>query len=225
MDKIEAVISRIQAKWGQQAVRSARYLSLPPRVYPTGFHALDALIGGGFARAQVTELRGRPTSGMTTLAYHSLARSQQQGANIVVVDSLSSLNMTAAAACGVNVENLVLVEIEDLPLLLNLLRELLHSGVVSYLLVNLPGLRRTSLPIRPLMRALHHSDCALVLLLPPWVQSDAGSLRLQIERRNWLRHRGDIVGCLSAVRVEKQPSGKAGVETLLLLPFEQETWA
>jgi hypothetical protein len=185
--------------------------------------SLDKLIDG-FPRAQVTELVGRPTSGMTTLAYYSLARSQRQGANVVIIDSLSQLDMNAAAALGANLKNLVLVEIEQLPLLLNLVRELLHNGVVNYLLVNLLGLRQTNLNLRPLMNNLYASDCALVLLLPQRVQSDIASLRLQVQRQNWLPQNDDIIGCFSSVKVEKQRFGKTGAETLLLLPFEGETW-
>jgi RecA/RadA recombinase len=114
MSRIDEVISRIQEKWGHQAVQSARQLSRQDKFYSSGFLSLDNLIGG-FPRSQVTELVGRPTSGMTTLAYYSLARSQRQGANVVIIDSLSHLDMNTAAASGANLENLVLVEIEETP--------------------------------------------------------------------------------------------------------------
>jgi hypothetical protein len=224
MKQIDEVINRIQEKWGHQALQSARHLSVQDKVYPSGFLSLDGLIGG-IPCAQITELVGRPTSGMTTLVYHSLAQSQKQGANVVIIDSLSHLDMNAAAASGVNLEKLILVEIEEIPLLFNLLRELLHSGIVNYLLVNLLGLRQGHLSLRPLMNELHHSDCALVLLLPQSVQSESASLRLRIQRQKWLQQNGDIVGCLSSVKVEKQRTGNVGAETLLLLPFEQEIWA
>lgn len=224
MKQIDDVILRIQEKWGRQVLQSARHLTVQDRVYPSGFLSLDGLIGG-IPRAQVTELVGRPTSGMTTLVYHSLAQSQKHGANVVIIDSLSHLDMNTAAASGVNLENLILVEIEEIPLLLNLLRELLHSGVVNYLLVNLLGLRQGNLSLRPLINELHHSDCALVLLLSPKMQSDSASLRLRIQRQKWLQQNGDIIGCLSSVTVEKGHFGKTGTETLLLLPFEQEAWA
>ena len=78
--------------------------------------------------------------------------------------------------------------------------------------------------LRPLLNVLHQSDCAVVLLLPPSVRSDSASLRLRIQRQKWLQQNGDVVGCLSSVRVEKQRSGNTGTETLLLLPFEREAW-
>ena len=77
MKQIDEVILRIQEKWGHQALQSARHLTVQDRVYPSGFLSLDSLIGG-IPRAQVTELVGRPTSGMTTLVYHSLAQSQNR---------------------------------------------------------------------------------------------------------------------------------------------------
>jgi hypothetical protein len=222
MKNIDEIIGKLQEKWGYQAVQSARHLSLAEtKTYSSGFLALDALIGG-IPRSSVTELVGRPSSGMTTLVYHSLALAQKQSANIVVIDSLSNLDMNAATAFGLNLEKLVLVEVEELRLLLNLLPELLKSGVVHYLLLNLVGLRQSTLALRPLMTVLSQSDCALCLLLPKSARTDIAALRLSIQRKRWLKQGKDIIGCLSSVRVEKQRSGKAGRECLLLLPFEDE---
>jgi hypothetical protein len=221
MKQVDELMARIQEKWGYQAVQTARHMSLAENAnYPSGFLALDALIGG-IPCSSVTELVGRPSSGMTTLAYHSLAIAQKQGANIVVIDSLSNLDMNAATAFGLSLEKLVLVEVEELRLLLNLLPELLYSGVVHYLLLNLVGLRQSTLPLRPLMTVLSQSDCAVCMLLPRTTQTDIAALRLSIQRKRWLKQGKDIIGCLSSVRVEKQRSGKAGRECLLLLPFEE----
>jgi hypothetical protein len=224
MDKIDAVMARIQEKWGQQALQRAHHLSVQDKVYSSGFISLDWMIGG-IPRAQITEIVGRPTSGMNSLAFHSLARSQKQGANVVIVDSLSRLNLNAAAASGVQLAKLILVEAEDLALILNLVREIIHSGVVQYLLLNLLTLHQSALSLRSLISVLHASDCALVLLLPAKAKTDSASLRLSLQRQEWLRQNGDIVGCLSLVTVEKHRLGKAGMESLLLLPFEQEIWA
>jgi hypothetical protein len=220
MKQVDELMARIQEKWGYQAVQTARHLSLAEnRSYPSGFQALDALIGG-IPRSHLTEITGRPSSGMTTLVYHSLALAQQQGANIVVIDNISNLDIQAATEFGLNLEKLVLVEVEELNLLLNLLPELLNSGVVHYLLVNLMSLRQNLLSLRALSPFLQKSDCAVTLLIPRSTKSDIAALRLHIQRRKWLKQGKDIIGCLSSVQVEKQRFGKAGRECLLLLPFE-----
>jgi hypothetical protein len=222
MKNIDEIIGKIQEKWGHQAVQSARHLSVAEKkFYPSGFYALDALIGG-IPRGHITEIVGRPSSGMTTLAYHSLTHAQKQGANIVVIDSVGNLDIHAATEFGLNLEKLVLVESHELPLLLNLLPEILNSGIVNYLLLNFMGLRQQNLSLRPFMNVLSQSDCAVVPLLPQTTQTDIAALRLHIQRQRWLRLGTDIVGCLSSVQVEKQRFGKVGRECLLLLPFEKE---
>jgi hypothetical protein len=46
MSRIDEVISRIQEKWGHQAVQSAYQLSHKDKVYSSGFLSLDNLING-----------------------------------------------------------------------------------------------------------------------------------------------------------------------------------
>jgi hypothetical protein len=221
MKNIDEIIGKIQEKWGHQALQSARHLSSELRTYPSGFHALDALIGG-IPRGHLSEIVGRPSSGMTTLAYHSLALAQKQGANIVVIDSVGNLDIHAATEFGLSMEKIVLVEAHEPDLLLNLLPELLNSGVVNYLLLNFMGLRQSNLNLRSLRTVLSQSDCALTMLLPKTVHTDIAALRLHVQREKWLRLGKDIVGCMSSVHVEKQRFGKVGAECLLLLPFEKE---
>lgn len=222
MSQIETVLGDIQLKWGQKALQSARNMNLPLKVYSSGFAALDARIGG-IPQAQITEITGLPSSGLSTLAYKSLAAAQKASANIMVIERQARLDMLDAAASGVKVEDLIMVETAEPKALLNLLRELLNCASVDYILVNLMGFRET-LNLQPLLPILRRSDCALVLLVSQPIAANLAALRLRLSCHKWLRRSQDIIGCLSSVRIEKERYGKAGQEILLLLPFAEEVW-
>lgn len=83
----------------------------PPvgRVVATGWPALDGLLGGGFPRGALVELRGVPGSGKTHLALRALARITGEGALGAYVDGRGELYAPAAAALGVALERLLIV--------------------------------------------------------------------------------------------------------------------
>jgi hypothetical protein len=174
---------------------------------------------------QVTEIVGRPTSGMSTLAYYLMVSAQQTNRHVVFVDMGTTFSGQYATTCGVNVDDMVLVETQEQSLVLELLREIVSSRVVGLLIVNLLLIKQRQLDLRRVLNAIHSADCAVVLLLPAFAQSSVATLRLRIQRQHWLRSEGDIVGCLAQVTIEKQRAGKIGQSTLLLIPFNQEVWA
>jgi hypothetical protein len=120
---------------------------------------------------------------------------------------------------------MVLVEAHEQPLVLDLLREIVCSGVVGLLIANLMPIKQRNIDLHRIMNEVHVSDCAVVLLLPAFAQTNVAALRLQIQRQKWLRSEDDIVGCLSCITVEKNRFGKSGQSTLLLIPLSQEAWA
>ena len=222
---IDTVLNRIQQKWGQTAIQSAhRIRSIERKTLTTGFASLDEMIEG-IPSGHISEIIGKPTSGMSTLAYYLMASAQNANQHVVFVDMGTTFSGQYATTCGVNVDDMVLVEAQEQPLVLELLREIVCSGVVGLVIVNLLSIKQRQIDLRRVMNAIHGADCAVVLLLPAFAQSNVATLRLRIQRRNWLRSEGDIIGCLSQVTIEKQRAGKIGQSTLLLIPFNQEAWA
>ena len=67
----------------------------------------------------------------------------------------SSFDGTYAANCGVNIDNMVLVEAHEQSLVLELLREIVSSGVVGLLIVNLLSLKQRQLDLRRIMNEVH----------------------------------------------------------------------
>src|SRR3954468_4872970 len=85
--------------------------SLDPRddsaLAPSGISALDARLGGGFPRGQVSELVGARSSGRTSLLLQMLAAATARGELVAVVDALDMFDVESAAAAGVDLARLL----------------------------------------------------------------------------------------------------------------------
>jgi hypothetical protein len=87
-------------------------LALPSRhdeyaVGATGVTALDALLGGGVPRGQVSEVSGARSSGRASLVVHMLAAATARGELVALVDALDMLDVASAAAAGVDLDRLL----------------------------------------------------------------------------------------------------------------------
>jgi recombination protein RecA len=74
---------------------------------PSGISALDARLGGGFPRGQLSELVGARSSGRTSLLLHMLAAATARGELVAVVDALDMLDVESAATAGVDLARLL----------------------------------------------------------------------------------------------------------------------
>ena len=86
-------------------------------VIPTPSMGLNRALGGGFYTGATHLLWGTPSAGKTTMAYHVMANAQEMGYRPVVVDSEYSYNDDYAAKCGINTDDIVLMQgtvVEDL---------------------------------------------------------------------------------------------------------------
>jgi recombination protein RecA len=75
----------------------------PAAFIPTGWPALDQLLGGGWPRAAVVELFGSPAAGKTTLLLRSVAQAQSHGFLGAWIDADHSFDPSYAASLGVQV--------------------------------------------------------------------------------------------------------------------------
>lgn len=216
---LQHIIGKIQHKFGSRAIQQAKSLRTLPATLSTGFTALDDLCQ--LSRGTVTTFTGKPTSGLTTLTFFLMAAAQKSGKHLVYVDTGHTFNGAYATTCGVNIEQMLLVEAHHPSLVLDVLREVANSHVIDLLVINLMALRKNTLDIRPIQTIIHQSQCAIVLLARPKFQV-ASALRLAVMRLSWLRDGRDVVGCLSSVRVTRNRFGKTGTEIMLLIPFGKE---
>lgn len=220
---IDNIINRINQKWGHQTIRKAKQIEPKVASIKTGFKGLDAILIG-IPKGYVTELAGRPTSGLTTLAHHIAAQAQRADDNVVYIQMANPLDGQYAAKCGVGFDKMLSVDVESLILALDVTRGIVQSSVVGLIILNLLSLKQRHLDLQVVLRDIRGSDCAVVLLLPSFAQSNASSLRLIVQRQKWLRDSNRIVGCLSSVTIQKNRFGRNGNQALLLMPLIQEAW-
>ena len=76
---------------------------------PTGIARLDALVGGGLPRGQMSELVGPRSSGRTSLTLQMLASATVRGELVALVDALDMLDVESAAAAGIDLDRLLWV--------------------------------------------------------------------------------------------------------------------
>jgi recombination protein RecA len=74
---------------------------------PSGITALDARLGGGFPRGQLSELIGPRSSGRTSLLLQMMAAATARGELVAIVDALDMLDAESAALAGVNLAQLL----------------------------------------------------------------------------------------------------------------------
>ena len=197
------------------------------RAIPTGFRALDAILGlGGLPRISATALQGDGTSGKTTLGLRAVAQVQAAGGIAAYLDLARSLDPVEAAARGVQLEWLVVLAPDTLEEALSMAAMLLQDRTVDLLLLDLPPLTvgRAGLSAAALGERLHRlaalarrAEVQLLVLEPPNLPTpingalaQIASLRLELSRRAWIRLGRDVVGQRTEVRVSRDRYGPPG---------------
>jgi len=103
----------------------------------TGFPALDKLLGaGGLPRGAMVEWFGPPSSGKTTLALQTSACLQAGGAVAAWVDADRTFDPLYAAALGVALDRLPVVQPETAEEALEMAVQLVNSGALDLLIVD-----------------------------------------------------------------------------------------
>jgi len=106
-------------------------------VIPTGSIALDLALGvGGIPRGRVTEIYGPDASGKTTLAQHIVAEAQQTGGVAAYIDIEHALDPRYMAACGVNLDDLLISQPDTGEQALEICEALVRSGAVDVVVID-----------------------------------------------------------------------------------------
>jgi recombination protein RecA len=194
---------------------------------PTGFRALDAILGlGGLPRAATTALHGDGTSGKTTLALQAIAQAQAAGGIAAYLDLARSLDPVEAVSRGVQLDWLVVLTPDSLEEALAMAAMLLQDRTVDLLLLDLPyrppkgaGISAATLAERfgRLASLARRAGVQLIVLEPPnlpsamlGVLTQVSTLRLELSRRSWIRLGRDVVGQRTEVRVARDKFGPPG---------------
>jgi hypothetical protein len=85
----------------------------PERLAPTGCVELDATLGGGLQRGQLSEIIGPASSGRSTIVAHMLAAATARGEVAALVDASDTFDPAAASAYGVDLARLLWVRLHS----------------------------------------------------------------------------------------------------------------
>lgn len=226
-DNLDHVLAAIRERWGQQSVvRASDTLALSH--LPTGYKDLDRLLSGGIPRGRMTEFLGRPTSGKTTLAFSVLAAAQRAGAIIVYLDIDQHSDPDYLTHMGVLHDDILLVR-AALNNALALMRDIIGSRIPCVILFDLPEVippadaERAREALRQTASLLTTTETIILLLLSgkglPTLAHQHAAVRLSFQRQTWTRKDGEITGCRTSVRVERNLGGLAGQTLTLDLVF------
>lgn len=230
--ELQRVIAALRQRWGADVLRSLGELR-PAAHLPTGFAALDQVLSGsGLPCGAMTQLSGRPTSGMVTLALKMAVQAQGLGYAVVAVDCTRTLDLDYASRCGVNLEWLALVRPRSPLVGLEIVRDIAMQNIAAMFLFDAStpdaGSDDGDLLNRSLRRVkatLAGTPAALLCLTredthPCAVAvSPVAALQLDVMRNRWLHQPRDVVGYDVRVTVRKDQHGQPGqTVTLTVAP-------
>ena len=215
---LDDVIATLRHKYGRRIIHSAKQADDMLQSLSTGVETLDQLLEGGLLHQHLNEFTGKPTSGATTCAYHTIASVQQQGYEIVLFDLPKTFDAMMASSCGVVVDRLLLVHPPQLNHALELMRDVALSGVPCLMILDVSGQQLSKTLSRKQLRLGQSSS--LVLLLSTRYTGLA-DVSLSFERLDWIHSGRDVSGYQILATLQHHPR-LPGRRTQFTLPIAWE---
>ena len=196
---LDQLVTRLEQRFGYQALRPAAELAPSRATLPTGIAPVDALLDGGLLRGAAHSLSGAPTAGATSLFYAAIASAQSRDLPVVYLDVAGRFDPPNAAAAGIDLERLLLLDASDLPPALLLLRQLAAQALPCLVAFD----QAQALPLAQLRAALRDAPLTLLALSPRRLEGLPVALCLR--RRHWQIARGDVTGFTSELQLRAHP--------------------
>jgi recombination protein RecA len=136
---LAAAMSQIDRRFGKGSIMKMGEATsrLAIETIPTGAVALDLALGvGGIPRGRITEIYGPESSGKTTLAQHMIAECQKLGGVAAFIDAEHAFDPIYAAACGVNIEDLLVSQPDTGEQALEICETLVRSGAIDMIVID-----------------------------------------------------------------------------------------
>lgn len=181
-----------------------------PGRLPTGLARLDAFLGGGLPRGQITEISGGPSSGKATLALAASLRAIAAGTAAAWVDAGTGFWPLAALEAGAPADRLLVVRTPDDAAACRAADILLGaSGAVDLVVVDLAGrLAFAEGRVARLHRLAERGGAALIVLNDR--PADSASLSALVALRLCVRRRDGEGGARLEVAVTRHKLGPDG---------------
>lgn len=160
----------------------------PERLAPTGCPDLDAALGGGLRRGQLSEITGATSSGRSTLAAQAMAAATARGEAVAIVDACDTFDPASAAAQGLVLSRVLWVrETGDAPRALKACSLLLQAGGFGLVILDLADLPSAALRRFPfttwmrIARIIEGSETATVIVGRERIARSAGGVTIALE--------------------------------------------
>ena len=206
---LKAAVLQVERRWGLRAsgrLFGGQYEA--PAGLETGLPELDRATGfGGIPCGKLTEFTGPSSSGKLTLALRVLATSMAEGGVAAYIDLPGTFYPPAAAAMGIDLERLVLVQPADGAAAVKAASILLLSEGFDALLLDLGGARAHPDALARLTDLSARSQAATMAVTRDGGRAAAGlrffaSLRLGVRRRDWLWRDGPLGRAPTGMRLD-----------------------
>ena len=228
--KLDAVVARLQLRYGSRAVRKAAPAPDPIAHLSTTFPDLDTALGGGLPRGRITEILGPATSGKLTLAAKTLSAAHgARDALVAWLDLPRTCDPDYLHRCGLDLDRLLIVRPRDAADALAITLHLVESHTLAALVFDGttdlaqtdPALVAGSL--ERLAALVTQTQTAVIFLTEPHAQSKTlahvATVRLALRREQWLMRGNDVRGYAGQVEILKHKLGKAGAVVPLRIIF------
>ena len=135
---LQEALKKIEKEFGKGSImRLGDEIDKKIEVISSGSIALDKALGvGGYPKGRIIEIYGPESSGKTTFALHAIANAQKNGGYAAFVDAEHALDPVYAKNLGVDVENLILSQPDNVEQALDIAEALIKSGSIDILVVD-----------------------------------------------------------------------------------------
>ncbi len=220
---LDQIVDEIQRKWGKNAIQTLASFGKSEPIVPifTGFPELDHALGG-IPNSALTLLRGIPTAGTVTVAYHIMAQAQHQGHVIAYVDCAGTFDgQYATKVCNLDESYFIHIEPGDTRDGLAITRDLVSLAYRGLIVVDMGLLEPfdraladdLSNTLRTINLLLRRSRWTGIVLLPatllPTLDGFA-ALILACDWEQWIEQRGVTGGYRTQITVKKHPRQPPG---------------
>lgn len=132
---LDGVVDRLVARFSV-AVLGDDGAPLPVVTVPTGYGAVDEVLGGGLPRGRVAEIYGGPGSGKSAFAHGLIHACQRRGGVAALIDAERSFDPHRAAAHSVDLTRLVVLRPKSGEQAFQLVDALVRRRVVDLIVID-----------------------------------------------------------------------------------------
>jgi len=134
---VENLLNAMQKKHGKDTINLlSKSNNTEISKMTTGSIKIDEALGGGFAVGRIAEVYGPESSGKTTLTLQVIANNQANGGVVAFIDAEHALDPVYAGNLGVEVDDLIFSQPDNAEQALDLLEDLVNSGVVDLIVID-----------------------------------------------------------------------------------------